>query len=92
MFDTFSGSRQFDTFSVDTFDTFSGHTFDTFSIDLTHLAALTHCLCSCSCCIHNVLLTVEHFQFFAKEFFAMDSRWWNSIRAEGGHMYYRQFP
>ena len=50
MFDTFSGSCQFDTFSVDTFDTFSGPTFDTFSgptfdtfsVDLTHLAELTH--------------------------------------------------
>ena len=42
MFDIFSGSRQFDTFSVDTFDTFSGPTFDTFSVDLTHLAELTH--------------------------------------------------
>ena len=47
---TFSGSRQFDTFSVDMFDTFSGsRQFDTFSVDtfdtfsepdllLTHLA------------------------------------------------------
>ena len=52
---------------------------------------MSHCLCSCRCCIHNVLLTVEHFQFFAKEFFARDSRWWNSIRAEGGHKYYRPF-
>ncbi len=50
MSDTFSGSCQFDTFSVDTFDTFSGPTFDTFSgptfdtfsVDLTHLAELTH--------------------------------------------------
>ena len=50
MFDTFSGSRQFDTFSVDTFDTFSvdtcdtfsGPTLDTFSLDLIHLAVLTH--------------------------------------------------
>ena len=24
-----------------------------------------------------MLLTVEHFQFFAKEFFARDSRWWS---------------
>ena len=52
---------------------------------------MSHCLCSCSCCIHNVLLTVEHFQFCAKAFFARDSRWWNSIRAEGGHKYYRPF-
>ena len=52
---------------------------------------MSHCLCSCGCCIHNVLLTVEHFQFFAKEFFAKDSRWWNSIRADGGHKYYRPF-
>ena len=29
-----------------------------------------------------MLLTVEHFQLFAKEFVARDSRWWNSIRAE----------
>ena len=42
MFDTFSVTRQFDTFSVDTVDTFSGPTFDTFSVDLTHLAVLTH--------------------------------------------------
>ena len=42
IFDTFSVTRQFDTFSVDTVDTFSGPTFDTFSVDLTHLAALTH--------------------------------------------------
>ena len=42
MFDTFSGSRQFDTFSVDTFDKFSGTTFDTFSVDLTYLAELLH--------------------------------------------------
>ena len=68
LFDTFTGSRQFDTFSVDTFDTFSVDTFDTFSVDtfdtfsvdtfdtlfsgptfdtlfsvdLTHLAELTH--------------------------------------------------
>ena len=42
MFDTFSGTRQFDTFSVGMFDTFSGPTFDTFSVDLTHLAELTH--------------------------------------------------
>ena len=40
--DTFSVTCQFDTFSVDKFDTFSGPTFDTFSVDLTHLAALTH--------------------------------------------------
>ena len=48
---TFSGSRKFDTFSVDIFDTFSVTlqfdtfsvaTFDTFSVDFTHLAALTH--------------------------------------------------
>ena len=32
---TFSGSRQFDTFSVDIFDTFSGsRQFDTFSVDI----------------------------------------------------------
>ena len=37
-----SGTRQFDTFSVGMFDTFSGPTFDTFSVDLTHLAELTH--------------------------------------------------
>ena len=42
IFDTFSGTRQFDTFSVDAVDTFSGPTFDTFSVDLTHLAELTH--------------------------------------------------
>ena len=42
MFDTFSGSRQFDTFSVDTFATFNGPTFDSFSVDLTHLAELLH--------------------------------------------------
>ena len=42
MFDTFSGSRQFDTFNVDTLDTFSGLTFDTFSVELTHLAELLH--------------------------------------------------
>ena len=29
---------------------------------------MSHCLYSCSCCIHNVLLTVEHFQFFVKRF------------------------
>ena len=29
---------------------------------------MSHCLCSCSCCIHNVLLTVEHFQFLRKSF------------------------
>ena len=40
--DTFSVTCQFDTFSVDKFDTFSGPTFDTCSVDLTHLAALTH--------------------------------------------------
>ena len=42
MCDTFSVTRQFDTFSVDTVDTYSGPTFDTFSVDLTHLAVLTH--------------------------------------------------
>ena len=42
IFDTFSGTCQFDTFSVGMFDTFSGPTFDTFSVDLTHLAELTH--------------------------------------------------
>ena len=42
IFDTFRGTRQFDTFSVGMFDTFSGPTFDTFSVDLTHLAELTH--------------------------------------------------
>ena len=42
MFDTFSVTRQFDIFSVDTVDTFSGPTFDTFSVDLTPLAELTH--------------------------------------------------
>ena len=52
---------------------------------------MSHCLYSCSCCIHNVLLTVEHFQCFVKVFFARDSRWWNSIRAEGGHKCYRPF-
>ena len=52
---------------------------------------MSHCLYSCSYCIHNVLLTVEHFQFFVKVFFARDSRWWNSIRPEGGHTCYRPF-
>ncbi len=36
-----------------------------------------------------MLLTIEHFQFFVKDLFARDSRWWNSIRAEGGHKCYR---
>ena len=41
MFDTFSGSRQSDTFSVDTHDTFSGPrpTLDTF---VTHLDETSH--------------------------------------------------
>ena len=47
IFDTFSGTRQFDTFSVDAVDTFSGPTFDTFSVDLTHLAELTHLALIC---------------------------------------------
>ena len=42
IFLTHLGTRQFDTFSVGMFDTFSGPTFDTFSVDLTHLAELTH--------------------------------------------------
>ena len=42
MFNTFGGSRQFDTFSIDTLDTFSGPTVDTFRVDLTHLAELLH--------------------------------------------------
>ena len=43
IFETGSGTRQFDTFSVVMFRyTFSGPTFDTFSVDLTHLAELTH--------------------------------------------------
>ena len=50
---------------------------------------MSHCLYSCSCCIRNVLLIVEHFQFFVKVFFASDSRCWNSIRPEGGHTCYR---
>ena len=33
-----------------------------------------------------MLLTVEHFIFFVKVFFARDSRPWNIIRPEGGHI------
>ena len=43
---------------------------------------MPHRLCSCSCCIHNLLETVAHFQFCVKEVLARDDRIVFELRAD----------